>query len=156
MQKDFSKQLIKGKIAELVFEQMFRDAEKYTVIPFGYESVVSELQQYTRQINDRELLDNIRNAPDFALVSHDPKEVFLVEVKYRSRLDSDEIRRTAAAICERWKLAYMFIATPEAFYFDRCSDLLNEEASLTEIPDSLISRELQDKYRSLLVEFIKS
>src|SRR3989344_2978074 len=113
MQKDFSKQLIKGKIAELVFDQMFRDSGKYTVIPFGYESVVPELMQYTNGGEYKNLLDNIRNAPDFALVSHDPKEVFLVEVKYRSRIDGEEIKKTAAMICEQWKLAWIFIATPE-------------------------------------------
>ena len=28
---------IKGKIGELVFEEMFRKAGKFTVLPFGYE-----------------------------------------------------------------------------------------------------------------------
>lgn len=77
MQTDFPKQLIKGKIAELVFDQMFRDTGKYTIIPFGYESIVPELRQYAGG-TEGNILENIQNAPDFALVIHDPKEVLLV------------------------------------------------------------------------------
>ncbi len=154
MQKDFSKQLIKGKIAELVFDQMFRDSGKYTVIPFGYESVVPELMQYTNGGEYKNLLDNIRNAPDFALVSHDPKEVFLVEVKYRSRIDGEEIRKTAAMICEQWKLAWIFIATPDGFYFDTCTDLLKDSSTATLLSEKLVSKDLQEKYQKLLTEFI--
>jgi len=42
----FAKNLIKGKIAEIIFEQMIRDEERYTVIPFGYEHTVPTLAQY--------------------------------------------------------------------------------------------------------------
>lgn len=81
MQPDFSRQLIKGKIAEVIFEQMFRETGRFTVIPFGYETVMPELMQYARGEAYRDLVDNIRNAPDFAMISHNPDEVYLVEVK---------------------------------------------------------------------------
>jgi hypothetical protein len=155
MQKDFSKQLIKGKIAELIFDQMFRDTGKYTVIPFGYETIVPELMQYTNTQEYKKLLDNIRNAPDFALVSHDPKSVSLVEVKYRSQIDMNDIRKNAAEIYDRWKLAHIFVATQGGFYFDLCTDLLKDGSCLTPIPENFVSQELQKKYLNLLTEFIK-
>jgi hypothetical protein len=108
---DFSKQLIKGKIAELVFDQMFRQSSGYTVIPFGYEAIIPEIIQYAEQADRKGLIENIRNAPDFALVSHDPKQVLLVEVKYRSTLDIEKIKETAQKICQQWKLAWLFLAT---------------------------------------------
>jgi hypothetical protein len=154
MQKDFSKQLIKGKIAELIFDQMFRDAGKYTVIPFGYESIVPELMQYTNGAEYKSLLENIRNAPDFALVSHDPKEVSLVEVKYRSRVDVEEMRKNAVEICEKWKLAWIFIATPDGFYFDTCTNLEKIGATPTPLTEDVIPQNTQDKYLELLREFI--
>jgi len=40
---DFSRDLIKGRIAEVIFEQMFREQGQYTVIPFGYEQTVPTL-----------------------------------------------------------------------------------------------------------------
>jgi hypothetical protein len=150
---DFSKQLIKGKVAEMVFEQMFRRVEGYTVIPFGYESIIPELVQYAEKEDRNGLIENIRNAPDFALVSHNPKQVLLVEVKYRYQLDMEEVKRTSKRICEQWKLAWIFYATPLAFYFDFCADIAGQK-KLTLLGEDLVSIEIQAEYLKLLREFI--
>jgi hypothetical protein len=150
---DFSKQLIKGKVAELVFEQMFRRVSGYTVIPFGYESIIPELVQYAEKEDRNGLIENIRNAPDFALVSHDPKQVLLVEVKYRANMDMEEVKQTAKRICEQWKLAWIFYATPKAFYFDFCADI-EHQAKLTLLDEKIIPIEIQAEYLSLLRDFI--
>jgi len=150
---DFSKQLIKGKVAELIFEQMFRRVNGYTVIPFGYESIIPELVQYAEKEDRFGLIENIRNAPDFALVSHDPKQVLLVEVKYRSGLNMEQIKETAKRICEQWKLAWIFYATPHGFYFDSCSEVEHLD-SLTPLNEKIIPIELQKEYIRLLKDFI--
>lgn len=76
MQQDFTKNFVKGKIAEIVFDQMFREEGKFTVIPFGYERTLPELAQHAKEAEYRQVIDNIRSAPDFALVSRDKKQVF--------------------------------------------------------------------------------
>ena len=43
--KQFSHELIKGKIAELIFEMMFREAGRFTS-SFGYEYTLPEIAQY--------------------------------------------------------------------------------------------------------------
>jgi hypothetical protein len=154
-QMGFSKQLIKGKIAELIFDQMFRQSSGYTVIPFGYETIMPEIIQYAERADRKELFENISNAPDFALVSHDPKQVLLVEVKFRTRIDIEEIKKTAALIREKWKLAWLFIATPTGFYFDPCSDL-ESEPHLTMLDEHIISLASQKEYLILLNQFINS
>lgn len=151
---DFSKQLIKGKIAELIFEQMFRRVSGYTVIPFGYESIIPELIQYAEKEDRNGLIENIRNAPDFALISHDPKQVLLVEVKYRAVMDMEQARRTAKRICEQWKLAWIFYATPEGFYFDFCADLEHLK-TLTPLDEKIIPLETQREYVQLLKDFAR-
>jgi len=153
-QVDFAKQLLKGRIAEFIFDQMFRDSKKFTVIPFGYEAVMPELQQYTRGTKYEELLDTIRNAPDFALVSHDPTCVYLVEVKFRASLKYENTKERAETILNRWKFAHVFYATPSGFYFDRCTDLTVNGAKVTPLPVEMVSANLQQKYLSLLKEFI--
>ncbi|MEO5645881.1 MAG: hypothetical protein ABIQ91_00185 [Candidatus Paceibacterota bacterium] len=150
---DFSKQLIKGKIAELVFEQMFRRVDGYTVIPFGYESIIPELVQYAEREDRNGLIENIRNAPDFALVSHAPKQVLLVEVKYRKNIDMEEVKETAKRICAQWKLAWIFYATPKGFYFDFCADI-GHQHKLTYLDESIIPIEIQEEYLKLIREFI--
>ena len=38
---DFSKQIIKGRICEQVFNLMVVKEEKFTVIPFRYENIIT-------------------------------------------------------------------------------------------------------------------
>lgn len=151
---DFSKQLIKGKITELIFEQMFRKIGNFTVIPFGYESVQPELMQYSHLAKYKQIFDNIRTAPDFALVSHDKKEVFLVEVKYRTNHNSADMKEMAHKIQERWKLVRVFVATPEGFYFDSCSNIIKNEGQISSLNADWITEETQREYLSLLNQFI--
>ncbi len=42
----FSHDLIKGKVAELIFALMFRDVGKFTILRFAYEYTLPELAQY--------------------------------------------------------------------------------------------------------------
>lgn len=39
----FTKNLIKGKIAEIIFENMLREAGIFTILHFGYEYILPEL-----------------------------------------------------------------------------------------------------------------
>ena len=153
-QVEFSEQLIKGKIAEMVFSQMFRDENKFTVIPFGYETTFPEIAQYGYLAKDKHVFDTIRNAPDFALVSHDKKEVYLVEVKYRNGLFPDQLQQKAKEIQDRWKSVRLFIATPTGFFFDDCSGIIHHHGSVSPLDESWITEKKQKEYLKLLNEFI--
>src|SRR5262249_17675797 len=113
---DFARQLIKGRIAEVIFERMIRDEGRYTVIPFGYEQTVPTLAQYQHLAQIRQVMDNISDAPDFVLVSDDKTSVYLVEVKYRSAMHTDDIQGIASALLKRWDPSWLFVATPDGFY----------------------------------------
>lgn len=152
---DFSKQLIKGKIAELIFDQMFRRAGGFTIIPFGYETIIPEIKQYVDASNQRELLANVRNAPDFALIYHDARQVVLVEVKYRNAIDMVEIKKTAQEISAKWKQIGLFVVTPDGFYLDHC-DEVEGLSELTPLSSELVPMSLQDEYKELAREFYRS
>jgi len=151
---DFSHDLIKGKIAEVVFEQMFRETNKYTVIPFGYEKIMPELAHHVKEAEHREMFANIRNAPDFAVISHGPEDVFLVEVKYRSSLDAEDIHKWAKIVYKNWKLAYLFYATPQRFYYGKCTDLMDEGSRINPLRYEMISEDLQKKFLKVLNNFM--
>ncbi len=53
------KKLIKGKIAEIIFEQMFRETGEYTIIPFGYENIVPELTQCKKNSKAQKVITRI-------------------------------------------------------------------------------------------------
>ncbi len=151
---EFSEQLIKGKIAELIFSQMFRNSNKFTVIPFGYENTFPEIAQYAYMADNSQVLDTIRSAPDFALVSHDKREVYLVEVKYRSFIDDKHVKGIAEKIQNRWKSVQLFIATPTGFYFGNCNDIVSSDISISSLDMAWVSENDQKEYVKLLNEFI--
>src|SRR5947208_5473036 len=82
----FARRLIKGKIAELLFELMFREMGTSTVIPFGYENTMPQLAQYQHLIEENDNVAPLRNTPDYLLLSEDKTHVMLVDVKYRKRV----------------------------------------------------------------------
>ncbi len=151
---EFSEQLIKGKVAELVFSQMFRNSNKFTVIPFGYENTFPEIAQYAYLANDKQVFETIRNAPDFALVSHDKREVYLVEVKYRHILNKEHVLEMAEKIQSRWKSVQLFIATPNGFYFGNCGNIITSKGVIPSLDISWINKKDQKEYTRLLNEFI--
>lgn len=151
---EFSEQLIKGKIAELIFSQMFRNSKKFTVIPFGYENTFPEIAQYAYMADNTQVLDTIRSAPDFALVSHDKRDVYLVEVKYRSFVDEKHIKEIAEKIQDRWKSVQLFIATPKGFYFGDCAEVAENNGVISNLDTNWVSEDVQQEYVKLLNEFI--
>ena len=138
---EFSKELIKGRIAEVVFEQLFRSTGRFTVIPFGYEYAFPELAQYQDSLANREVLDNIRTAPDFALISQDKKDVHLVEVKFRRSLFKQELLECANEQVKRWDPSYIFVASLDGLFFDSCESIIQKQGEVGSLPDSRVSRE---------------
>jgi len=154
MYQDFAKNLIKGKIGEAIFDQMFREQGKFIVIPFGYDRVIPEVSHCAKSAKYQQVINNIRTAPDFALVSHDREEVFLVEVKYRTKIEMENIIKIAEKIQERWSLVWIFVCSPQGFYFDRTTEIIKNK-KLTPIGEKWIAKDLQEKYLKLLKEFIQ-
>jgi hypothetical protein len=154
MDLNFPESLIKGKITESIFELMFREAGKFEIIPIGYEHTTPELAQYQHQVHVKQVLNNLRDAPDFALVSSDKKSVYLVEVKYRKKIDFDYLVPEAEKIHLKYNPCYFFTATPDGFYFDSCSNIISHQGFLTTMDISWVNHELQIKYLKLLNKFI--
>ncbi|MCX6755179.1 MAG: hypothetical protein NT068_01375 [Candidatus Nomurabacteria bacterium] len=151
---EFSKKLIKGKIAEVIFEQMIRDEKKYTVIPFGYEHTMPMLAQYQQLVEVKHIIKNISEAPDFALISEDKSKLFLVEVKYQKELNLNDLKGYAEKLLKRWDCPWLFVATPKGFYCGM-SDWIIKEDMMNELSENWVTKERQNEYLKLLNEFEK-
>lgn len=152
MSIDFSRNLIKGRIVEVIFEQMMREEEKYTVIPFGYEHTMPILAQYRHISEVPKVIDNISEAPDFALVSENKTKIYLVEVKYQREFNIDEVKRYAEKLIARWESPWIFVATKDAFYCAPCSSVF-KNGHISELLESWVSKDRQKEYLALLNEF---
>ncbi len=153
MDTKFSKDLIKGKIAEEIFEQMFREKGAFTVIPFGYEKTVPELINCGKSDNAKKVKKNISSSPDFILISQNKESVYLVEVKYLAKLNPETMKDIAMKQQRRWHPSWIFIATLSGFHFDYCSNIIKNSGKVAELENWLITKDLQDKYLNLLKEF---
>ena len=151
---DFSKKLIKGKITEVIFEQMIRSEKRYTVIPFGYEHTMPMLALYQQLVEVKHIIKNISEAPDFVLISEDKKELYLVEIKYQNKLNINDLKEYADKLLKRWDCPWIFVATPESFYCGM-SEWITKEGRINELSDKWVTKERQTEYLKLLNEFEK-
>lgn len=151
----FTQQLIKGKIAELIFAQMVRSTGAYTILEFGYENTLPSLaQMYPRSESSAATMEIIKRAPDFTIINHNNKEVHLVEVKYMHQIKKSAVLQAARKIEKSWKQATLFIATPTGFYFDTVATIIKNKGDVALFKHVKISLKTQTEYTKLLNEFI--
>lgn len=148
---------VKGRIAEEIFERMIREDKErsLTLIPFGYEKILPELSQFMGIIKNRETLDTIRNSPDYILITKDKTEVYFVEVKYRKRITNSYIKQDAINSSKHWPDTWLFIATPQGLFFDLCKEIIENNGQIRKLSEDIISPEIQNKYLTVLKEFIR-
>ena len=151
---NYVRNLIKGKIVETIFEEMFRTTGEFTILHTGYEHTIPELAQYQHHVEVKQVLENIRHAPDFVLISQDKTKVFLVEVKFRSKIDKDEIFKIADETLTLWNPSYLFIASNDGFYFSPCNKITNNNGQIEKLTDNWIEPIIQNEYLILLKKFI--
>ena len=134
---------------------MLREAKCFTVLAFGYENTLPELMQKQAGMkNAAQTMDVIRRAPDFVVINNETHDVHLIEVKYRAKAPASELMKIAKGMMEAWKPAYLFLATPDGFYFGKATDIVENKGKIQPLVHKNISPKLQVKYLSLLKEFI--
>jgi hypothetical protein len=78
----FSHNLIKGRVAETIIQELFQ-ANDYNVFSYGMERTVPAIIHGIRGMNT-EVAKAIRSMPDFVMQNTRNGELFYVEVKYRA------------------------------------------------------------------------
>ena len=152
----FSQRLIKGKVAEMVFEQMLRDTGGFTILAFGYENIIPELAHCQHDLRAEETIEVIRRAPDFAVINNKNHEVHLIEVKYMKNITREKVFQAAKKMFESWKPSYLFVATPLGFYYGKVINIVADEGNIAPLRPSQISESLQKKYLDILNKFIRA
>lgn len=149
---DFTYQLVKGRIAETIFAEMYRLTGKYTVLEFGYEKIIPELVGAGYD-SKRGVVETLRTAPDFAVIDMENKHVKLVEVKYRREIDTADILHIAKRMSESWNPSYLFISTLTGFYFDEISMIIRREGQIARLSDDAIPLDVQAEHLKILQDF---
>ena len=151
----FTHELIKGKIAELIFAQMIRSIPDYTILEFGYEKTLPSLaQMHPKSPSTAKTMEIIKTAPDFTIINHKSHEVHLIEVKYMGTVTNSKVMSAAKKIQKSWKRAALFIASPDGFYFDTVEDIIKNKGVISEFNHPKITKKAQGQYLELVNEFI--
>lgn len=150
----FTHELIKGKIAEIIFEQMIHNTKGYTVLEFGYEKVVHQLAKAPKSEEALAMINIVRKAPDYAIVNEDTHNVTLVEIKYMAKRTNGKVNAIAKEIEKSWRHAALFIATPDGFFFDQVDTIISNKGAIKPFHHGKISPKLVEQYLAMLNEFI--
>lgn len=148
----FARNLVKGKIAETIFAQMFRENGNFTVLEFGFEKIVPEIVQSGYDEN-KETLEILKTSPDFAVINKNEKEVRLVEVKYLHYFDADRVKKYAERMSEAWNPSWLFVATQDGFYFDDIASVIKNSGKVSQLDESTVSKNQQQEYLKILKDF---
>lgn len=153
----FTQNLIKGRIAETIFERMLLATEHYTVLKGGYEHTMPLVAQISPELENAKVLEGIRKSPDFVVILNnsqdDHRYIYLVEVKYRKFFKIDDIISEANSIQKFWPHSYLFVATNDGFFMDKCSNIIKDKY-IQSLSEDIVSKDLQDKYLDILREFL--
>ncbi|MBI2650070.1 hypothetical protein HYX04_02025 [Candidatus Woesearchaeota archaeon] len=110
---DFASNVVKGRIAETLVEEMFKKSG-YMVYRFGYEAILENLSQNRRELQESDTLEKIKSIPDFLVVSPNGS-VQLIEVKYSG---SGSIQKSKLnKYAEFWKEARILLVIPDKPHF---------------------------------------
>ncbi len=150
----FTHELIKGKIAEIIFEQMIHNTKGYTVLEFGYEKVVHQLAKAKQSADARAMIEIVRKAPDYAIVNEENHNVTLVEIKYMATRTNGKVNAIAKEIERSWRNAALFIATPQGFYFDQVDTIIKNKGVIKPFTHPKIPKKVTDQYLAMLNEFV--
>ena len=110
---DFASNVVKGRIAETLVEEMFKKSG-YMVYRFGYEAILENLSQNRRELQESDTLEKIKSIPDFLVVSQNGS-VQLIEVKYSGTGNIQKSKLNKYA--EFWKEARILLVIPNKPHF---------------------------------------
>lgn len=148
----FSRNLVKGKIAETVFAQMLRSTGEFTVLEFGYEKIIPELVQQGDKDSD-DMVETLRTAPDFAVINRKTKEVHLIEVKYRHSFYDSNILKIAERMAKSWNPSFLFLASKDGFYYGEVRDIVDRKGKIDLLVHPQIPPETQEVFLKILNDF---
>lgn len=151
----FLKNLIKGKVAEVIVFEMFQEVSRFIVMPFGSEMVIPDLLKLEKTEVVQTAILQLRQRPDFSIIDRETGAHFLTEVKFRENPTQALMLTLAKELYEVWPTAYLCVVTPLGFFFESCTEIISHEGDIALIDSSIIPSEIQEKYLKIVNETIR-
>ena len=88
-ESNYKEGMIKGRIAETLIEELFLSLD-YNVFRYGMENTVPGIMELLKGVRS-DVATNIRRMPDYVVQHRKTKEVFFIEIKFRT---SEEFKKS--------------------------------------------------------------
>ena len=150
----FEENLIKGKIVETIFQQMFIETDKYELYSFEATVDLSSIQHLSHHKDIQNILDGSSPVPQCIIVPKGKDEVYIINTLYSESYHSNDLIDQARDSHDKWEYSWLFLATRYHFHFDSCWNIMNSNGHMDLLPYTWIPRDIQDKYKSLLHQFL--
>lgn len=153
---EYAKEIAGNNLTDSIFKAIFTEAGTFTVIPLHDEHTKAQLQRYNHIVEIQALMRNPASAPGYLLISKDKKRIYIVDVIYRTHRIAKEIKQRALDTHKTWNTAWLFIASPDGFYFGPCSQIAHDNGFIGGLFDQWVPSEMQQTYLASLNSKLQS
>jgi hypothetical protein len=144
---------VESAIVLSLVTSMFREAN-HTVIPLKQADAATQLAAHAHHLPVRKILSNLDQAPDLAIIGSKASECTVIEVVYAKVLDPTLISDRAHRILRRWDPSALLVVTHTGFHFAASQKAKVVNGHLPALTEKIVSRELQNKYHDLLMDYL--
>ena len=147
-ESNYKEGMIKGRIAETLIEELFLSLD-YNVFRYGMENTVPGIMELLKGVRS-DVATNIRRMPDYVIQHRKTKEVFFIEVKFRT---SEEFKKTDLPKDYPYENCYFIIVSKKHIKCITYSELMEGKKVTPTSKNYLGSRKEFDLDKNVIIDF---
>ncbi|MBN2880764.1 hypothetical protein JXM83_01810 [Candidatus Woesearchaeota archaeon] len=147
-ESNYRENMIKGRIAETLIEELFLSLG-YNVFRYGMENTVPGIMELLKGVRS-DVADNIRRMPDFVIQHPERKDVFFIEIKFRS---NEEFKLSSLPKDYPYKNCYFIVVSKKHIKCITYNELLEGKEVTPTSKNYLGSRKEFELDKNVIIDF---
>ena len=147
-ENSYKEGMIKGRIAETLIEELFLSLD-YNAFRYGMENTVPGIMELLKGVRS-DVATNIRRMPDYVIQHRKTKEVFFIEIKFRT---SEEFKKSDLPKDYPYKNCYFIIVSKKHIKCITYAELMEGKEVTPTSKNYLGSRKEFDLDKNVIIDF---
>jgi hypothetical protein len=147
-ESNYKEGMIKGRIAETLIEELFLSLD-YNVFRYGMENTVPGIMELLKGVRS-DVATNIRRMPDYVVQHRKTKEVFFIEIKFRT---SEEFKKSDLPKDYPYENCYFIIVSKKHIKCITYAELMEGKEVTPKSKNYLGSRKEFDLDKNVIIDF---
>ena len=144
----YKEDMIKGRIAETLIEELFLSLD-YNVFRYGMENTVPGIMELLKGVRS-DVATNIKRMPDYVVQHRKTKEVFFIEIKFRT---SEEFKKSDLPKDYPYENCYFIIVSKKHIKCITYAELMEGKEVTPKSKNYLGSRKEFDLDKNVIIDF---